>query len=136
MFRFIAKSAVAAVIWGRYRRVIISTLVLFAGYLLITLFHSDYVDYAVNAGDTASLWSSYLIKWSALMGITVVYYLYNTRIFVSRRADKSHSPDPRDIDPVKPTGDATGDPFAEIRHKRRLNSHGDAALERYRRADD
>ncbi|HEX7027184.1 MAG TPA: hypothetical protein VF268_08070, partial [Gammaproteobacteria bacterium] len=87
MFRFLAKSALIAVIWKRYRRTIISTLALFACYFLVSLFHGDYVEYAVNAGDKGFLWRSYLIKWAVLIGVTLIYYLYNTRALTKREAD-------------------------------------------------
>jgi hypothetical protein len=140
MFRFLAKSALAAVIWRRYRRTIVSTLALFVSYFLISLFHDDYVDYTVSAGDTHFLWRSYLIKWGVLIGVTVTYYLYNAYAFRSRRADNLSPPAAdknRREQRVKenvPPNDDEADPFAEIRHKKRLKSRGDIAVER--RPDD
>lgn len=135
MFRFLAKSALAAVIWKRYRRPIVSTLALFVSYFLISLFHGDYVDYAVSAGDTHFLWRSYLIKWGVLVGVTVTYYLYNARAFRSRRTDDLPPPtaaktrrEPRAESPSNNGNEA--DPFAEIRRKKRLKSRGDIAVER------
>lgn len=131
MFRFLAKSALVAVIWKRYRRTIISTLVLFVSYFLISLLHGDYVDYAVGAGDKEFLWRSYLIKWAALLGVTLIYYFYNTRAFMKRGADDL--PPPSNKNPrkqaVENTGDNKADPFAEIRRKKRLKSRGDIALD-------
>lgn len=136
MFRFLAKSALAAVIWKRYRRAIVSTLALFIGYFLISLFHGDYVDYAVSAGDTHFLWRSYLLKWVALTGVTVAYYLYNAHGFRRRRTDDLPPPSTgktRREQAVEnpPNNSEAADPFAEIRRKKRLKSRGDIAVERH-----
>lgn len=138
MFRFLAKSALVAVIWKRYRRTIISTLALFVSYFLISLLHADYVDYAVGAGDKEFLWRSYLIKWAALLGVTLIYYFYNTRVSMKRGADDL--PPPANKNPRKPVaenaGDNEADPFAEIRRKKRLKSRGDVALDGRKHSDD
>jgi hypothetical protein len=133
MFRFLAKSALAAVIWKRYRRIIVSTLILFAGYFLISLFHGDYVEYAVGSGDKDFLWRSYLIKWAALIGVTVAYYLYNTRVLIKRRADDlppSSGKEPVVENSPQSGSDSEADPFVEIRRKERLKSRADIALDR------
>lgn len=135
MFRFLAKSALVAMIWKRYRRTIISTLALFISYFLVSLFHGDYVEYAVSAGDKGFLWRSYLIKWVVLIGVTVIYYLFNTRILIKGKAD--------DLPPASigknrrerivehaPQSEGEVDPFAQIRRKERLKSRGDIDLDR------
>jgi hypothetical protein len=142
MFRFLAKSALIAVIWKRYRRTIISTLALFACYFLVSLFHGDYVEYAVNAGDKGFLWRSYLIKWAVLIGVTLIYYLYNTRALTKREADDlPPSAGRRQREQIVENtpqydDDGAADPFAEIRRKERLKSRGDIVLGREKSPDD
>lgn len=136
MFRFLAKSALAAVIWKRYRRTIVSTLALFISYFLVSLFHGDYVDYAISAGDTHFLWRSYLIKWGVLIGVTVTYYLYNARSLRSGRLDDLPPPAAgrtrrEQVVENPPNNSDEADPFAEIRRKKRLKSRGDVAVERH-----
>lgn len=141
MFRFLAKSALFAVIWTRYRRTIISTLALFVCYFLVSLFHGDYVEYAVSAGDQGFLWRSYLMKWAVLIGVTVIYYLYNTRALIKRETgDVPPSSDKKQrervvVENIPQSGEAV-DPFAEIRRKDRLKSRGDIALGSHRLPDD
>lgn len=141
MFRFLAKSALLAVIWKRYRRTIISTLILFASYFLIALFHGDYVDYAVNSGNTNFLWRSYLFKWVSLFGVTLVYYFYNTRVLTKRGTEDLPPPTTgknRQRQVKEDTSQVVdeADPFAEIRHKERLKSRGDTALDGQRRSEN
>ena len=138
MFRFLAKSALVVAVWKRYRRTIISTLALFICYFLVSLFHGDYVEYAVSAGDKDFLWRSYLIKWAVLIGVTVGYYLYNTRILIKKRADdlppSTGNTQERTVENA-PQRDGESDPFAEIRRKERLQSRGDITLDRNSRSD-
>lgn len=132
MFRFLAKSALAAVIWKRYRRIILSTLALFVGYFLISLLHGDYVDYVVTAGDRRFLWGSYVAKWAALTVITLVYYLYAVRVLARRPGDDPPPATQRRASPpeggnvLQSGGEA--DPFAGIRRKKTLESRGDVLL--------
>lgn len=138
MFRFLAKSALATVIWKRYHRPIVATLSLLLGYFLVSMVHGDYVDYSRGAGDTAHLWLSYLIKWLALLGLTLLYYFYMRRVLApaaktapqakAQRREKASTP------PPEQTEQATEqqDPFVQIRRKDKLTSRADLALNKHR----
>ena len=130
MFRFLAKSAVATYIWKRYRRPIVATLLLFVGYFFIGMLHGDYVEYATGADDRRHLWLSYLIKWCALIGITLLYYLVLSR-FLSSGIEKLPPAKKKRTDEPAPsttTADGTPDPFSVIRHKEKLQSRADIAI--------
>lgn len=134
MFRFLAKSALATLVWKRYHRPILATIALFVGYFLVATIHGDYVDYAQTADDTSGLWVSYVIKWLLFLGLTAAYYFYLTRQWqdTGPRAAQTQTP------PVRETGrdraeQSAQDPFAVIRTKKKLKSHADIALEKSRR---
>ncbi|BFM22304.1 hypothetical protein [Gilvimarinus japonicus] len=138
MFRFLAKSALATVIWKRYRRPIVSTLALFISYFFIAMVHSDYVSWATTTAQHDNLWASFVVKWLALIGITLLYYWFNTRSLAkinnetdAERHTKPHNKQSRRT--AHPPPEAAGpDPFADIRSKDKLRSRADVAMEQPR----
>ena len=136
MFRFLAKSAVATLVWKRYHRPILATLALFIGYLLIGVVHGDYVDYAKSADDTGYLWASYLLKWTLLSLITAVYYFYVTRSVnksnIKSNTDSKGKNRPPSQSSAVSTTDDQADPFADIRTKESLKSRGDIAINKHK----
>lgn len=132
MFRFLARSALATVIWKRYRRPIGSTLALFISYFFIVMVHGDYISWATTTAEHKHLWASFVIKWLALIGVTLLYYWFNTRTWTAddpaaevkpkskRAARRQRAPQPDASEP---------DPFASIRSKDKLRSRADLALE-------
>lgn len=138
MFRFLAKSAVATVIWKRYNRVIVATLTLLISYVLIAALHGDYIDYARSTGVTNFLWLSYFAKWGAYLLITSVYYWFLKRALRPKRRDReapieqartrTQKNKPRTED--SPT--TSTDPFADIRRKDTLKSRADFAMQNHR----
>jgi|SRR5690554_193102 len=132
MFRFLARSALATVIFKRYRRPIISTLVLFLSYFLISTVHEDYVNYAVTAEDRHYLWLSFVLKWVLLLTVTAVYYFYNMAGLRANRPRPPKPPTPSQKSSVaspKQVASLEADPFAEIRRKSQLQGRGDRLLE-------
>lgn len=131
MFRFLAKSALVTLVFKRYRRPIVSTVVLFLSYFLISTIHSDYVNYAVTSDDRQFLWLSFLLKWALLLGTTLIYYFYNTAGLRSREGELSL---PDDVSTPMPPKRQPGvaDPFAHIRNKEKLESRGDKLLNKER----
>ena len=124
MFRFLAKSALATVLFKRYRRTIVSTLLLFACYFFISMIHGDYVSYATSADDRHYLWLSFLLKWVLLISITLVYYFYNVRALGT-----SPKPPAKAAQQQVQASDAA-DPFDSIRTKDTLQSRGDVLLKK------
>lgn len=133
MFRFLAKSALATLVWKRYHRSILASLALLLGYFLIAMIHGDYVDYAASATDTSHLWLSYLVKWALLFTVTLVYYFYLRRQLRAPSQVKTETTAKATVKGTKsaPTNqNDSADPFANIRGKQKLKSHADIALER------
>ncbi|MDO3388637.1 hypothetical protein QWI17_22515 [Gilvimarinus sp. SDUM040013] len=131
MFRFLAKSALATLIWKRYHRPIVATFALLIGYFLVAMIHGDYVDYVKGAADTTYLWLSYLFKWGLLIALTVAYYLYLNRQLRQSETLGQGTPNPAKNTGTKSTAtpQSAQDPFAAIRSKRKLKSHADVALD-------
>lgn len=134
MFRFLAKSALATVVFKRYRRPIVSTLVLFLGYFLIATVHGDYVDYAVTADDRRYLWLSFVLKWTLLLAVTAVYYFYNMA-GLRPRGDQPPAPQKSPATRTEPSPGSAVDPFAEIRRKEKLKSRGEHLLDNHKRRE-
>jgi|GEM_PF-3072039 len=158
MFRFVAKSMLASVLFKKYKRLILSTLALFTGYFVIALIHDDYLQYLSTVDDTQSVGITYLLKWCALSGISALYYMINfpPKMFSSARRlsssrDKWPNQHERDAAGKKAGGSARGfseknafaselkdkgslaeseaaDPFSAIRKKKALSGKGDKAL--------
>ena len=133
MFRFLAKSALATVVWKRYRRPIGSTLALFISYFFIAMVHSDYVAWATTTAEHGHLWASFVIKWLALIGVSILYYWFNTRpLTQTNTTDESAGQKsksrrkPASVNPDIPPG---LDPFATIRTKDKLRSRADVAMD-------
>lgn len=136
MFRFLAKSALATVIWKRYRRPLGSTLALLVSYFFIAMVHSDYVDWSTTTSEHEHLWASFVVKWLALIGVTLLYYWFNSRALSSHNAHTEtrteRQANTRTKRPRAPaeshTPTAGADPFAEIRRKDKLRSRADIAM--------
>ncbi|WP_041521807.1 hypothetical protein [Gilvimarinus agarilyticus] len=137
MFRFLAKSALATVIWKRYRRPIVSTLILFISYFFIAMVHGDYVSWATTTAEHQHLWISFVLKWLALIGVTLLYYWYNSRAIAhidkqdETEAERHTSKKSRRPQTPPPESDAP-DPFAAIRQKDKLRSRADVAMAQHK----
>jgi hypothetical protein len=137
MFRFLAKSALATVIWKRYRRPLGSTLALLVSYFFIAMVHSDYVAWATTTAEHEHLWASFVVKWLALIGVTLLYYWFNSRALSRHNAHtetrterQANTHAKRASAPADSHKPATGpDPFAEIRRKDKLRSRADIAMD-------
>lgn len=134
MFRFLAKSALATVVWKRYRRPIGSTIALLISYFFIAMVHSDYVAWATTTAEHGHLWASFIVKWVALIGVSALYYWFNTRNLAPANNAPETGPDKKSKSRRKPAPEtpdfsAGPDPFADIRNKDKLRSRADIAME-------
>ena len=87
MFNNLLRLTFVSYIWKRYRRLIVSTLLLFAYYWLVGKLHGDYILYSeLTAKDAtenatpssqAHLGYSFIIKWLALILGGVIYCISN-----------------------------------------------------------
>jgi len=130
MFKFLAKSAIASLIWSKYHKIIVSTILLFILYFIISFIHDDYLEYAELSEETTNVALSYILKWGALITATAIYYFTNIYKFKApETAAETSSAKPEKAKKSKHKEKAKQqDPFAEIRNKEKLNSKADIAL--------
>ncbi|SMF31239.1 hypothetical protein SAMN02745866_02051 [Alteromonadaceae bacterium Bs31] len=132
MFNFLAKSLFVTVVWRQYKRLIISSLLLFASYYLIGFMHDDYLEYATTAEGTRSIAGAYLLKWAALLLVSAGYYFVNFPLpFLGKNTRHTQqSPSQKEKNRprgIKPPVDES-DPFENIRRKKNLKGKGDRVL--------
>ncbi len=135
MINFLAKSMFVTVVWRRYKRLIVSTALLFVAYFLVALIHDDYMEYARTA-NSGNLAGAYLLKWAVLLAATVIYYLVNFPVPSLRGTAKKRpvKKPPLSRQKIKeapaqiPEERDSADPFDSIRRKKKLKARGDALL--------
>lgn len=127
------------VIWKKYRSMILSTLVLFGYFFLISLLHDDYLSYSeLNQTQQQYLGISFIVKWLAfLLGLLI--YLYFNFGFLWRRQERSSRESTRTRRSTETQGHNTAgkpettvkaDPFADIRNRDKLRSRADFLIEK------
>ena len=118
MFKQVFRLTFITFVWKKYKRAIVSTALLFAYLWLVGSIHTDYLDYA-RLEDESNIGSSFLIKWSALIGGTVIYLVFN---FWRRNK-------PKPIDKMAKEVPDENDPFAEIRSRKKLRSKAEMIID-------
>lgn len=124
--KFIANTFFLAILWRRYRRLLIAVGLLIASYFLVSLLHDDYLDYVKNSGKDTWLGMSYAIKWLALLIATVVFYFVITTR--TKTEIKKRPKDQREANAASPEKDKP-DPFDAIRHKKKLRGRAEQFLD-------
>ena len=137
MFKQIFRLTFATFIWKQYKRIIVSTLLLFAYLWLVGSIHSDFLSYAELQTDQGIAGRSFLLKWAALASGVILYFTYNFVLSATKKNGKN------------PTGDSTGvgkskkaqdnqpqadedDPFASIREMKRLRTRAEISIDQQR----
>ncbi len=119
--------AVLGMLWKRYKRTIVATLLLFAYLWLVGVLHEDYVSYTELNQDNDHLALSFIIKWMAFIIGLLVYLLFHIFASPFRKTQPLES---IDVNHVKPGEQLIDDPFAEIRHQKKLRSKADFIIEK------
>lgn len=141
MFKQVIKYTLLAVIWRRYRSMIVATLGLFFYFWLVGKLHQDFLAaYAqVNAAD-APLAVSFLVKW-LLLGTGLVVWLVYLWFWRRPRAqaeiatlEAAKRRNPREL--KRETSPAPASPeverrFEQLRGKQTLRSKSDLVIEKY-----
>lgn len=127
-------------VWSRYKAIIISTLLLFLFFFIVSQVHQDYVSYAELNGDKANVGLSFIAKWCAFIGGFVLYFWLNMRFLASnKKSVEKDEPKLSRLEKVikKPKKkeqsdepDSTLDPFDAIRKKDKLKSEADFIIDR------
>jgi len=97
MFKQFFRLTVVAYIWKRYKTIIISTLVLFIFFWVVSQLHADYVSYGDLNHDKQYIGLSFVIKWIAFVAGLVVYFLVNSWAFRSSKRNNAKNNQARSI---------------------------------------
>jgi hypothetical protein len=133
MFKQIFRLTVVTYVWKRYKAIIVSTVILFVFFWLVSQLHQDYLSYGELNGDKAHIGLSFVIKWGILIVGFIAYVLFN-----SWQGRQKTPPKPLSQSAVKPdalASNATGDepnpndPFDAIRKRKKLRSKADFIIE-------
>ncbi len=135
MFKQFFRLTVVAYIWKRYKTIIISTLVLFIFFWVVSQLHADYVSYGDLNHDKQYIGLSFVIKWIAFVAGLVVYFLVNSWAFRSSKRNNAKN-NASKKSTAKGQRNALvvdqNDPFAEIRKKDKLRSRADMIIEQHK----
>ena len=133
MFKNLVHLTLLTLLWKRYKRLIISTLILFVYFWLVGKLHEDYVNYVELNQDQQYLATSFFIKWLALIIGALVYLLINILVFRGRQAADTPVGKPEARSADSGTASKDSDPFAQIRQRRKLRSRADFIIEKKRK---
>jgi hypothetical protein len=109
-------------------------LVLIAFWFLVTLLHSEYIQYVELSEDTSFLWQSSLIKVGLyIAGFLLYIFFVERKLFLASVPPKPKSrPSNTSKDPViKRTLEEGDDGFDFLRDKPKLESESDKLLNKY-----
>lgn len=124
MFKQVFRLTFVTFIWKHYKRLIVSTVLLFAYLWFVGYAHAEYLQYA-NQDQSISVGQSFFIKWAALILGVGVYLLFH--FLAPSRKQKKESDKPIEVHEPKP---GEPDPFDAIREKDSLRSRAEIVLEK------
>lgn len=139
MLKNLLHLTVLTVIWKRYRKLILSTLLLFLWFWLLGHLHDDYIRYIELNEDKQFLALSFVIKWLAYIVAVIGYLLYNARFSLRVGSPREVSGMQDSLENFKAQDDRqldVDDPFAQIRQRDKLRSRADFVIEKSRPRDD
>lgn len=128
MLKFLTKSLIATALLKRYRKLLISSAVLFVGYFIIGEMHDDFLEYAERSEDAGTVGYSYAIKWIALALVTAVYYWFNTQTIGAGEVPDEKPLRKTNSQSDKIKNQREPDPFEHIRQKEALSSKAELHL--------
>ena len=135
MFNRLLKLTIAGLLWNRYGSMILSTVLLFLYFWIVSLIHQDYLDYLALQESSGGVGLSFILKWLAYIAGVIAYWLFNS--FVIKRTARKRGGEKLETggastDARKPAGSSKGeDPFDAIRHREKLRSKADLLIERH-----
>lgn len=119
-----------SVIWKKYRNMIVSTLLLFIYFWLVSMVHGDFVNYSELNSDKQYLALSFFIKWLAFLLGVVIYLIFNSRYSSRKLKDKNSGKASAKKDAVNTTETNQADPFEQIRRRDKLRSRADFIIQK------
>ena len=124
MFKQVFRLTFVTFIWKQYKRIIVSTALLFAFLWFVGFAHSEYLEYATREG-VDNVGSSFFIKWLALILGVAVYFLFH--YFAPSRKDLKKKN--KESIKVMPLAEGEPDPFDEIRSKEKLRTRAEIVID-------
>ncbi len=125
MFKQVFRLTFVTFIWKQYKRVIVSSALLFAYLWFVGFAHSEYLNFATQE-KIQNVGKSFFIKWVALI-LGVAAYLLFHYLTPSRKNLKKDKT--KEAIKVMPLADGEPDPFDEIRTKEKLRSRAEILID-------
>ena len=129
MFKQIFRLTFATFIWKQYKRIIVSTLLLFAYLWLVGSIHSDFLSYAELQADQSMAGRSFLLKWAALIGGVVLYFSYNFFRSTKRKSSGNSNSSTNNVEQDEQSQTDQNDPFANIRKMKKLRTRAEISID-------
>lgn len=137
MIKNLVHLTLLTVIWKKYRSMILSTLVLFGYFFLVSMLHEDYLNYTELNQEQQYLGLSFIVKWLAFLLGLLVYLSFNFGFLWRKQEKKDGKPinTPRSKphqgheQKDSPATASKSDPFADIRNRDKLRSRADFLIE-------
>ena len=131
MFKQIFRLTFFTFIWKKYKRIIVSTTLLFVFFWFVNFAHAEYLSFAGFQSGEAQISLSFFIKWFCLLVGTIIYVIYHF-IRVGKKPSKVEQTSHKKVS----VGDLDGlDPFDAIRQKDKLRTRAEIMLESEARGD-
>ena len=119
MFKQLFKLTFVTFIWKRYKKIIVSTALLFFYLWLVGRVHGDYLSYLELRENAPDPGLSFILKWAALLFGVFIYFIFHfiyPHKFIKKPTNISENDD-------------VDDPFNSLRHSKKLRSKADIIIE-------
>lgn len=121
-----------AYVWKRYKKLIVSTVLLLLCFWIVALLHQDYSHYAQLNDDKKYLGISFLLKWLSY-GVALAVYVYFNRLAgntTTKSGQQDLLPQGHETEKNTPSDHQEADPFEHLRHKKQLKSKADQLIDK------
>ena len=129
MFKQIFRLTFATFVWKQYKRIIVSTLLLFAYLWLVGSIHSDFLSYAELQADQSMAGRSFLLKWVALVCGVALYFTYNFFRRAKRKRSDNSASSANNVEQDEQSQTDQDDPFANIRKMKKLRTRAEISID-------
>ncbi|WP_416307126.1 hypothetical protein [Neptunicella sp. SCSIO 80796] len=129
MLRPLVKITLVHLLWRNYKPVLLATLFAIIGFVVVSLIHSDYVQYAQDLPGDKDLGLSFIIKWVCYFAIIAGWLAV---CFHSGKQKKHIEKIQISAQQVPIYDTPEDDPFNTIRQKDKLRSRADWVVEKHK----
>lgn len=127
MFKQLFRLTFVTFIWKQYKRLIVSTLLLFSYLWFVGFAHGEYLNFASRQAEQNAIGLSFFIKWGAMIFGVVsyfAYYFFASRLRSTKSIAKSDNKQNQDFSADQ------DDPFDHIRNKEKLRSRAEIVMDK------